>query len=55
MKPVVLFINAAKFERSGQLVVVYRNVDQHYPATSSRQTRRDRDPRDKAGSSSTAC
>ena len=31
MKLVVLFENAAKFERSGQLVVVYRNVDQHHP------------------------
>jgi hypothetical protein len=32
---VLLFINVAKFERSGQLLVACWNVDQHHPLTPS--------------------
>ena len=32
---VVLFMNVAKFERSGQPLVARRNVDQHHPLTPS--------------------
>jgi len=35
MKLEVQFINAAQFERSGQLVVVYRSMDQHHPLAPS--------------------
>ena len=31
----LLFINVAKFERSGQLLVACWNVDQHHPLTPS--------------------
>jgi hypothetical protein len=36
MKLVVLFTNAAQFERSGQLVIVYRGMHQHHPLFLSR-------------------
>jgi hypothetical protein len=35
MQLVVLFTNAAQFERSGQLVIVYRSMDQHHPLAPS--------------------
>ena len=31
----VLFTNSAQFERSGQLVIVYRSMDQHHPLAPS--------------------